>query len=78
MLIISFWLCPKCAFILLYTTLNLKTCKINIEKVRDVSKEGGGGGGEYEQNNIYTFNGLNLEPIFTTKVTIIQLSLILH
>ena len=33
MLIISSWLCFKCTFILLYTTLNLK--------VRDVSKGGG-------------------------------------
>ena len=32
MLIISSWLYPKCTFILLYTTLNLKACKINIEK----------------------------------------------
>ena len=45
MLIISSWLCPKCTFILLYTTVNLKACKINRQKskkVRDVSKGGGG------------------------------------
>ena len=28
MLIIRSWLCPKCTFILLYTTRNLKACKI--------------------------------------------------
>ena len=50
MLIIRSWLCPKCTFILLYSTLNLKACKINnatgvsakSKKVRDVSKGGGG------------------------------------
>ena len=52
MLIIRSWLCPKWTFILLYTTLNFKACKINhisealteLKKVRDVSKEGWGGG----------------------------------
>ena len=29
MLTIRFWPCPKCTFIRLYTTLNLKACKIN-------------------------------------------------
>ena len=51
MLIISSWLCPKCTFILLYATLNLKAYKINnasgvsaeSKKVRDVSKGGGRG-----------------------------------
>ena len=50
MLVIRSWPCPKCTFILLYTALNLKTCKINnasgakaeSKKVRDVSKGGGG------------------------------------
>ena len=32
MLMISSWLCPKCTFILFYTTLNLKACKINYQK----------------------------------------------
>ena len=44
--IIRSWHSPKCTFILLYTTLNLKACKINnasgvsteSKKVRDVSK----------------------------------------
>ena len=31
-MLISSWLCPKCTFILLYTTLNLKACKINYRK----------------------------------------------
>ena len=46
------WPCPKCTFILLYTTLSLKACKINNasgtsaeqKKVRDISKGGGGVG----------------------------------
>ena len=50
MLIIRSWHCPKCAFILLYTALNLKACTINnasgasveSKKVRDVSKGGWG------------------------------------
>ena len=50
MLIIRSWLCPKCTFKLLYTTLNLKACKINnatntlakSKKVRDVSEGDGG------------------------------------
>ena len=51
MLIIRCWPCPKYIFILLYTTLNPKACKITnasgapaeSKKVRDVSKGGGGG-----------------------------------
>ena len=51
MLIIRSWPCPKCTFIILYTTLNLKACKIKnasgvsaeSKKVRNVSKEGRGG-----------------------------------
>ena len=43
------WHWPKCTFILLYATLNLKACKINnasgvsaeSKKVRDVCEEGG-------------------------------------
>ena len=47
MLIISSWLCPKCTFILLYTTLNLKACKINNRKKYMTFLSGvvGGGGG---------------------------------
>ena len=49
MLIIRSWPYPKCTFILLYTKLNPKACKINYPpgasaesiKVRDVSKRGG-------------------------------------
>ena len=60
MLIIRSWLCPKCTFTLLYTTLNLKDCKVNnatgasatSKKLRDVSK-GGGGGVEGLQKNIH-------------------------
>ena len=48
MLIIRSWPCPKRTIILLYTTLNLKACKINnasgtlteSKKVRDVFKGG--------------------------------------
>ena len=43
MLIVSSWLCPKCTFILLHTTLNLKVCKINFER-------GGGCGGPPEEH----------------------------
>ena len=49
MLTLRSWLCPKCIFILLYTTLNVKACKIHnatgasakSKKVRDVSKRVG-------------------------------------
>ena len=47
MLIVSSWLCPKCTFILLHTTLNLKVCKINVEK--------GGGAGGLQKNIHMTF-----------------------
>ena len=61
MLIIRSWPCPMWTVILLYTTLNLKACKINdalgtsieSKKVRDVSKGGGGGGGGGLQGNVH-------------------------
>ena len=46
MLIISSWLYPKCTFILLYTTLNLKTCKINCRKKCVTFLRGSGGSPE--------------------------------
>ena len=46
MLIISSWLCPKCTFILLYTTLNLKACKINNRKKCVTFLRRGGGSPE--------------------------------
>ena len=63
MLIIRCWPCPKYIFILLYTTLNPKACKITnasvasaeSKKVRDVSKGGGGGGGGPQKNGHMTF-----------------------
>ena len=42
MLIISSWLCHKCTFILLYTTLNFKACKINYRKKCVTFLRGGG------------------------------------
>ena len=36
----------------LYTFIDLKVCKINIEKVRDVSKGGGGGSPEERPYNV--------------------------
>ena len=68
MLIIRFWPYPKCIFKLLYTTLNLKACKISdasgvsveSKKVRDVSKGGsGGGGGSPEKRPYDVFRGQN-------------------
>ena len=52
MLIVRSWSRANCTFMLLYTTLNPKACKINnasgasaeSKKVRDVSKGGVGGG----------------------------------
>ena len=57
MLIIRSWLCPKCTFTLLYTTLNLKESKVNnatgasakSKKLRDVSKGVGGRGSPEER-----------------------------
>ena len=67
MLIIRSWLCPKCTFTLLYTTLNLKDCKVNnatgasakSKKLRDVSKGGGGGEGSPEEHPYDVFRGQN-------------------
>ena len=64
MLIIRFWPYPKCIFKLLYTTLNLKACKISnasgasveSKKVRGVSKGGSGGGGSPEKRPYDVFS----------------------
>ena len=66
-LIIRSWLCPKCTFTLLYTTLILKSYKINnatgasakSKKVRDVSKEGGGELGSPEERPYDVSRGQN-------------------
>ena len=58
MLIISSWLGFKCTFILLYTTLNLKTCKINNRK-KCVSFLRGGGGVSPEERPYDVFRGQN-------------------
>ena len=52
MLIISSWLCPKCTFILLYTTLNLEACKINNRKKCVTFLRGGGGSPEERPHDV--------------------------
>ena len=67
MLIIRSWPWPKCTFILLYTTLNLKACKISngsgasveLKKVRDISKGGGVGKGSPEKRPYDVSRGQN-------------------
>ena len=60
MLIISSWLCPKCTFILLYTTLNLKACKINYRKKCVTFLRGVGvGGGSPEERPYDVSRGQN-------------------
>ena len=46
MLIINSWRCAKCTFILLYTTLSRKACKINYRKNCVTFLRGGGGSPE--------------------------------
>ena len=41
-------LCPKCTFILLYTTVKLKACKVNYRKKCATFLRGGGGGSPEE------------------------------
>ena len=60
MLIISSWPCPKCTFILLYTALNLKACKINYRKKCVTFLRGGGwGGGSPEERPYDVSRGQN-------------------
>ena len=67
MVIIRSWLYPRCTFKLLYTTLNLKACKINnatrtsakSKKVCDVSKEWEVGGLTPEERQYDAARGQN-------------------